>query len=339
MRNYDRFVFQQREEGFREYRRKTIIKYFQTKQVWKEFENMSLESLYEKGSLDVLYSACQSITQHLRNHSGKAFEKIIENIFLQESIPFNKQVKIGHHKVDFVVPQPMTIISAKTTLRERYLQDRYLYNVITITLDHKKCDGDICVVDAEEMNLTLLLKKLKQMTSLKCLDLFCGAGGFSQGFSEAGIDVIAGIDHWDTAIETYQRNHKHLALCQDLSQFSPETFASTSGISSVDLIIGGPPCQGFSIAGRRDATDPRNSLFMAFVDYLNFFRPKAFLMENVLGILSMKTASGEACVNIIMEQLTQHYKVIILKLNASDFQVPQKRRRVIFFWNTKRLEH
>ena len=96
-------------------------------------------------------------------------------------------------------------------------------------------------------------------------------------------------------------------------------------------------CQSFSIAGRRDKNDPRNSLFMEFVKYLNFFNPKGFIMENVIGILSKKTESNEKVIDIIMAQLTLNYNCIISKLYASDFEVPQNRRRAIIIGIRKNL--
>jgi DNA-cytosine methyltransferase len=97
-------------------------------------------------------------------------------------------------------------------------------------------------------------------------------------------------------------------------------------------------CQGFSIAGKRDNKDPRNSLFMEYVKYLNYFKPKAFIMENVIGILSMKTAGGELVKDIILEELKVNYDCNFFKLSAADFEVPQKRKRVIFIGFRKDLK-
>ncbi len=107
-------------------------------------------------------------------------------------------------------------------------------------------------------------------------------------------------------------------------------FHRDNNIPTIDILVGGPPCQGFSIAGKRQTTDPRNSLFMEFVKYLTYFKPKAFVMENVVGILSMKTESGEKVVDIIMKELNREYDCTYHKLLASDFEVPQNRRRVLF---------
>jgi DNA (cytosine-5)-methyltransferase 1 len=167
--------------------------------------------------------------------------------------------------------------------------------------------------------------------TLNVIDLFCGCGGMSKGLTDAGLNVIAGIDIWDKAVESYNQNFEHKAYCADLTQLPPEKFNAlyNKDNKSVDILVGGPPCQSFSIAGKRDKNDPRNALFMEYVKYLDYFKPKAFIMENVIGMLSKKTASGENVIDIIMEQLTRNYNCIINKLYASDFEVPQNRRRTI----------
>jgi len=164
---------------------------------------------------------------------------------------------------------------------------------------------------------------------LNVLDLFCGCGGMSKGLSDAGLNLIAGIDIWDKAVNSYNKNFEHKAYCKDLTKFSPEDFCNTTcgdKFPLIDIIVGGPPCQSFSIAGKRDKNDPRNALFMEFVKYLNYFKPKAFIIENVIGMLSKKTENGEKVIDIIMEYLNVDYNCIINKLYASDFEVPQNRR-------------
>lgn len=171
----------------------------------------------------------------------------------------------------------------------------------------------------------------KSKDKLNVIDLFCGCGGMSKGLSDAGMNIIAGIDIWDKAIENYNKNFEHEAYCEDLTKLAPEKFIEFYNTENkqIDLLVGGPPCQSYSIAGRRDKNDPRNALFMEYVKYLNYFKPKAFIMENVMGILSKKTQAGELVINIIMEQLNVNYNCVINKLYASDFEVPQNRRRVI----------
>ena len=171
------------------------------------------------------------------------------------------------------------------------------------------------------------------------IDLFCGCGGMSKGLTDAGLNVIAGIDIWDKAVESYNKNYHHKAYCADLTELPPEKFNElyNKEDKNVDILVGGPPCQSFSIAGKRDKNDPRNALFIEYVKYLDYFKPKAFIMENVIGLLSKKTANGENVIDIIMEQLNRNYNCIINKLYASDFEVPQNRRRTIIIGIRKDL--
>ena len=174
---------------------------------------------------------------------------------------------------------------------------------------------------------------------INVLDLFCGCGGMSKGLTDAGLNIIAGIDFWDKAINSYKKNFNHLAICEDLTKLPPEKFNELYNKDNtiIDLIVGGPPCQGFSIAGKRNTNDPRNSLFMEYVKYINHFNPKAFIMENVIGILSMKTDKNEKVIDIILSQLNTNYNCIVTKLYASDFEVPQNRRRTIIIGIRKDL--
>jgi DNA (cytosine-5)-methyltransferase 1 len=184
-----------------------------------------------------------------------------------------------------------------------------------------------------------LKKEETSSKKLNVLDLFCGCGGMSLGLTSAGLNIVAGIDIWDKAINNYKKNFHHEAICADLTKLSPELFEKTYNINknSIDILVGGPPCQGFSIAGKRDNKDPRNSLFMEYIKYLDYFKPKAFIMENVIGILSMKTITNEKVIDIILNNLTINYNCTVSKLYASDFSVPQNRRRVIIIGVRKDL--
>jgi DNA (cytosine-5)-methyltransferase 1 len=184
-------------------------------------------------------------------------------------------------------------------------------------------------------------KPIVELTThtLNVIDLFCGCGGMSKGLTDAGLNVIAGIDIWDKAVESYNKNYEHKAYCEDLTKLPPEKFNElyNKENKNIDILVGGPPCQSFSIAGKRDKNDPRNALFMEYVKYLDYFKPKAFIMENVIGMLSKKTANGENVIDIIMEQLNRNYNCVINKLYASDFEVPQNRRRTIIIGIRKDL--
>lgn len=156
----------------------------------------------------------------------------------------------------------------------------------------------------------------KKDNTINVIDLFCGCGGMSKGLTDAGLNIIAGIDIWDKAISSYKKNFHHQAICEDLTKLPPEKFNDIYNKENkyIDLIVGGPPCQGFSIAGKRDSKDPRNSLFTEYVKYIYYFNPKAFIMENVIGILSMKTDQNEKVIDIILSQLNTNYNCIVTTL-------------------------
>lgn len=161
------------------------------------------------------------------------------------------------------------------------------------------------------------------------LDLFCGCGGLSLGFEEAGYNILLGIDVWQDALKTYKYNHRNSStLCADLSTLSVEDVDKAIESKHVDVIIGGPPCQGFSVAGKRIVEDERNKLYMSFVRLVEHFKPKAFVLENVPNILSM---GGGIIKEAIINDFTKlGYNVVTKVLIASDYGVPQNRRRAIF---------
>lgn len=161
------------------------------------------------------------------------------------------------------------------------------------------------------------------------LDLFCGAGGFSVGFERAGYDVIAGVDVDETAIRTYDENHDSRAIQQDLTEFTPTQFAATYDIhpSDVDVVIGGPPCQGFSRANiDRSLDDERCNLVFVFAEYVDYYDPDVLLMENVKGI---QTGEREELFDRLLDNFRDSgYTVGWRVFNAADYGVPQTRERV-----------
>lgn len=161
------------------------------------------------------------------------------------------------------------------------------------------------------------------------IDLFSGCGGLSLGFEMAGFESILAIDNWKDALTTYSYNRKNArVLCGDLSTLDPVKIKKEYNISDVDVIIGGPPCQGFSVAGKRIIDDERNKLYKSFVSFVNCFRPYAFVMENVPNILSI--GNGVVKESIINEFENIGYKVSVQVILASDYGVPQNRRRAVF---------
>lgn len=161
------------------------------------------------------------------------------------------------------------------------------------------------------------------------IDLFSGAGGMSTGFEMAGFQPLLAIDNWQDSLDTYLYNHPDAkTLCADLSSIDIPKIAKQFNINHVDVIIGGPPCQGFSIAGKRIVDDIRNKLYKSFVAFVEYFSPSVFVMENVPNILSI--GDGAVRESILSDFKKLGYNVEYKVLTASDYGVPQNRRRAIF---------
>jgi DNA (cytosine-5)-methyltransferase 1 len=161
-------------------------------------------------------------------------------------------------------------------------------------------------------------------------DLFCGIGGFSKGFEKAGFNILFGLDNWDIALKTFKQNHINAEpLNRDIKEVADSFYKNYNG--RIDVIIAGPPCQGFSMSGKRDINDKRNTLFEEVIRVVKIIRPKIVLIENVVGLLSMKNPDGRLVKEIIKEKLERiGYQTEYKVLNASDYGVPQSRKRVVF---------
>ena len=170
------------------------------------------------------------------------------------------------------------------------------------------------------------------------IDLFAGCGGLSTGYELAGFNIPLAVEKDDWASETYRFNHPNTkVITGDITQITDLDSLLPKG-TKVDGIIGGPPCQGFSLSGNRDKKDPRNSLFMDFVRFVKHFKPSFFMMENVPGLLSMENANGELVKDIIMKEYdAAGYNATYKILNAAEYGVPQSRTRVIFIGIRKDL--
>ena len=163
----------------------------------------------------------------------------------------------------------------------------------------------------------------------KTIDLFCGAGGFSLGFENAGFKTVLALDKWEDAINTFNYNRKSKkGQSIDIHEYDNEKLQELIKKNPVDGIIGGPPCQGFSLQGSRNIGDERNSLYLEYVRFVEVIKPKFFVLENVKGLLNLK---GGFFKDDIIERFSKlGYNVDFKVLKASDFGVPQKRERVFF---------
>lgn len=175
---------------------------------------------------------------------------------------------------------------------------------------------------------------------MKVIDLFAGCGGLSLGFEMAGFEISLAIEKDEWASETYRANHPDTkVITGDITEILDLDSLLDKKHLPIDGIIGGPPCQGFSLSGNRDKNDPRNSLFMEFVRFVKFYKPKFFVMENVTGILSMKTKDNQNVKDLILDEYhNAGYNVKICKLNAAEYGVPQSRIRIVFIGIRNDLE-
>lgn len=161
------------------------------------------------------------------------------------------------------------------------------------------------------------------------IDLFSGCGGFSQGFFEAGFEIDYGFDIEKIFLETFSNNIKCKdIICEDLSKI--ENF---SKYGKTDVIVAGPPCQGFSLTGPRKINDPRNKLYLSAINFISKNQPKAFIIENVRGLYTMW--NGQVFKEILKELSKLDYEITYKIVDTATYGVPQHRIRV-FIVGTKK---
>jgi len=166
---------------------------------------------------------------------------------------------------------------------------------------------------------------------MEFIDLFAGCGGMSKGLELSGMKCKGFVEFWQPAIETHLKNCEGKLIGKDITKISDEEIKQ---IGEVDLIVGGPPCQGFSMAGRRRVNDVRNRLFEEFVRFVKILKPKYFVMENVSAIGSMKNENGEFILKEIFKSFEDlGYRVDCKVLNSQNYEVPESRNRAIFIGN------
>jgi DNA (cytosine-5)-methyltransferase 1 len=165
-------------------------------------------------------------------------------------------------------------------------------------------------------------------------DIFCGAGGLSLGFKWAGYEILAAVDNDRYCLETYLRNIGPEGVRKDLNERGAVDEITGLVVErlagrKLGLLCGGPPCQGFSLAGWRDDADPRNALPYVFLRVVEGLKPEAVLIENVLGLVTMR--EGQVLRDLMAALNELGYFTGYQVLNAELFGVPQLRRRVFVF--------
>ena len=162
-----------------------------------------------------------------------------------------------------------------------------------------------------------MLDQMKEHTTVA--DLFCGAGGLSAGLLPAGCRIVYAVDCDPAAVQSYCANFRHGAALENLHW--------SSALPNVDVVAGGPPCQGFSSAGKRSPSDARNSLVAVFAHIVAHHRPQAFLFENVEGFLTGD--EGKWVVDLLDPLIAAGYCIHMRKVNAANYGIPQHRKRVV----------
>lgn len=166
---------------------------------------------------------------------------------------------------------------------------------------------------------------------MKIIDLFCGIGGLSLGFEQAGFEVISAIDVWKDAINTYNHNRtQKVGKVMTVADFNEELLPAIIKSQHITGVIGGPPCQGFSTVGKREIDDPRNQLYLDFYRTVAIAQPDFFVIENVKGMLTLNKG---AFVKDLISRFGEDglgYTITYQLVNAADYGIPQNRYRVFY---------
>nr|WP_297174755.1 DNA cytosine methyltransferase [uncultured Agathobaculum sp.] len=156
------------------------------------------------------------------------------------------------------------------------------------------------------------------------VSLFSGGGGLDLGFVSEGYNIIWAIDNDKNAVDTYKANIGDHIICEDINQIDVRQ------IPHADVVIGGPPCQSFSLAGNRDVEDARGQLVWKYIHIIEHVKPQAFVFENVTGLLSARNAQSEKIIDLLKIAFGKiGYTAVQQVMNAADYGVPQRRKRVI----------
>ena len=157
----------------------------------------------------------------------------------------------------------------------------------------------------------------------KVISLFSGGGGLDIGFKAEGFDIVWAIDNTENAVATYKKNIGNHIICADINLIDPIS------LPPADVVIGGPPCQSFSLAGNRHVEDARGQLVWKYIDIIRAVQPQAFVFENVTGLKSARNKDGKILAQLMLAFKNIGYEISPQVMNAADYGVPQRRNRLI----------
>lgn len=267
----------------------------------------------------------------------KLFTRIIQEVVIKNRISYNNEYELNPKTIlalkyfSFILEEEDLILLQKVLKKEPFndfIKAINCYNKNTKKLD--KYIENLSIIKRQKLQ-----KNFKKSTKPKTVDFFCGAGGLSIGFKQAGFLTNFANDYEDVCIETFKYNNPEIPenriILGDIKKLS-ENFDKYD-FSGIDVVMGGPPCQGFSSANQqRIIDDPRNELYQYFIKAVEFIKPKFVVMENVKGMLSVANQVIEDYnnINVKIKDKNQNYLVDCKVLVSDDFGVAQKRQRLFF---------
>ena len=234
-------------------------------------------------------------------------------------------------------PEQQRMISTREGARLQSFPDKFIFRG-TKTSQYKQIGNAVPPLLARAIAETLE----PHLENKTFIDLFAGAGGMSEGLGMEKFEVLGALEIEKNYFETFQKNHlesnQEFLITDDITKAEvKDKIKSIANSQKVGLVVGGPPCQGFSYAGWRNPDDTRNQLFKDFHEIVRDVRPEFFVMENVTGILTMRNGEVIREITKVFNEIGYHVN-IPFKLNAEDYGVPQKRRRIFIIGSLKHIK-
>lgn len=255
-----------------------------------------------------------------------------------------KKLESALNKAIFDIDKGYDDIRKKRIVNNNSTQNKKTPNIIDSEIEYNK---KLKFCKWYNSKYSLLLKEMytkavykKKNNAPKAIALFSGCGGFSLGFAAEGFNLVGHVEIEKSANRIYEANFKDSVLLgEDICKLSDADIREwKEKFGEIDTIIGGPPCQGYSLAGKRNPEDVRNQLYKYYVNIVSIIKPKIFVFENVKLLTSMRTKEGYLFIDLITKAFENvGYKLIKKEINAANYGVPQSRERIIIVGIRKNL--